>query len=123
MMDKAALADGVCANPGPFKGAIDFFSLSSEAGEDQSICTTTEEYRRTISCMALFDRRQFSLPKNVSQQSANPRRNRKISSVHYRSRTYLCGMAVLAVWTKLVSRCISLRTGKLTANSPFPGMF
>jgi hypothetical protein len=30
---------------------------------------------------------------------------------------------VLAVWTKLVSRCISLRTGKLTANSPFPGMF
>ena len=63
MMDKAALADGVCANPGPFKGAIDFFSLSSEAGEDQSICTTTEEYRRTISCMALFDRRQFFFQK------------------------------------------------------------
>ena len=48
-MDKAALVDGVCANPGPFKGAVDFFSLSSAAGEDQSIYTTTEEYRRTIS--------------------------------------------------------------------------
>jgi hypothetical protein len=48
-MDKVALIDGVCANPGPFKGGVDFFSLSSEAGEDQSIYTTTEEYRRTIS--------------------------------------------------------------------------
>lgn len=48
-MDKVALIDGVYANPGPFKGAVDFFSLSSEAGVDQSIYTTTEEYRRTIS--------------------------------------------------------------------------
>jgi len=28
-------------------------------------------------------------------------------------------MAVLAVWDKLVSGCISLRTGKFTGNSPF----
>jgi signal transduction histidine kinase len=56
-MDKAALVDGVCANPGPFKGVVDFFSLSGEAVseavsegvEDQSIYTRTEEYRRTIS--------------------------------------------------------------------------
>jgi hypothetical protein len=32
-------------------------------------------------------------------------------------------MAVLAVWDKLVSGCISLRTGKLTANSSFSGLF
>jgi len=28
-------------------------------------------------------------------------------------------MAVGAVWTKLVSGCISLQTGKFTGNSPF----
>jgi hypothetical protein len=30
-------------------------------------------------------------------------------------------MAVLAVWDKLVSGCISLRTGKFTGNSPLFG--
>jgi hypothetical protein len=32
-------------------------------------------------------------------------------------------MAVDAVWLEPVSACISLPTGKLTANSPFPGVF
>jgi hypothetical protein len=32
------------------------------------------------------------------------------------------GVAVLAVYTKLVSGCISLRTGKLPANSAFFGL-
>jgi hypothetical protein len=33
----------------------------------------------------------------------------------------LLKLAVLAVWDKLVSGCISLRTGKFTGNSPFSG--
>jgi hypothetical protein len=42
--------------------------------------------------------------------------------------TLKCGklqksMAVGAVWLKLVSGCISLLTGKLTANVPFSGSF
>lgn len=48
-MDKSVDVDGQRANPGPFHGAVDFFSLSSEAGVDQGIYSTAEEYRLTIS--------------------------------------------------------------------------
>lgn len=47
-LDKAALIGEAKANPGPFRGEVDFFSLSSEAGADQEIYNTTHEYRQTI---------------------------------------------------------------------------
>ena len=46
-MDKKAFVGDIVANPGRFNGAVDFFSLSNEAGGEQNLYTT-QEYRKTI---------------------------------------------------------------------------
>lgn len=47
-IDDLSLTSGKLANPGPFSGEIDFFSLGSEAGSEQTVFDTAAEYRRVI---------------------------------------------------------------------------
>jgi signal transduction histidine kinase len=46
-IDKIARLDGTVANPGPFSGEIDFFSLSTESSAEQDIYSVGD-YRHTI---------------------------------------------------------------------------
>lgn len=46
-LNKIARADGKAADPGPFTGEVDFFSLSSESSIEQDIYTVGD-YRKTI---------------------------------------------------------------------------
>jgi signal transduction histidine kinase len=46
-LNKIARINGKAADPGPFAGEVDFFSLSSETGAEQDIYTIGD-YRRTI---------------------------------------------------------------------------
>lgn len=46
-LNKVARLDGKVANPGPFTGEVEFFSLSAESAADQNIYSTAD-YRRAI---------------------------------------------------------------------------
>lgn len=46
-LDKVARVDGKVANPGPFSGEVEFFSLSAEGAADQDIYSAAD-YRRAI---------------------------------------------------------------------------
>ncbi len=47
-MDKLARVNDRLANPGPFSGEVDFFSLGNESSNSQDIFTKAEEYRTAI---------------------------------------------------------------------------
>ena len=42
------LVDGRPANPGPFRGEVDFFSLGSESTSEQTVFSTAAEYKQII---------------------------------------------------------------------------
>lgn len=46
--DKVEIVNGVPANPGPFTGEVDYFSLGTEAGSSQAVFTDASEYRKMI---------------------------------------------------------------------------
>ena len=50
-LDKAALIGTIPANPGPFFGEVDFFSLSDESSNEQGIYSV-QQYRETIAKLA-----------------------------------------------------------------------
>jgi signal transduction histidine kinase len=50
--EQLAKVDGIAANPGPFKGEIDFFSLGQDSGSEQSAFDTLAEYRSVISALS-----------------------------------------------------------------------
>jgi signal transduction histidine kinase len=50
-LDKKALVEGHVANPGPFSGEVDFFSLSNESSVEQDIYSA-QDYRRTIESLS-----------------------------------------------------------------------
>jgi len=51
-MDKAALINNRPANPGPFSGEVDFFSLSSESSAELQSIYTMQQYRETVEKLA-----------------------------------------------------------------------
>jgi signal transduction histidine kinase len=50
--DGLELADGRPANPGPFKGEVDFFSLDIQSISEQSAFDTASEYRQAINSLS-----------------------------------------------------------------------
>jgi signal transduction histidine kinase len=47
-LDNLTLSDGKSANPGPFRGEIDFFSLGLTSSTEQTVFDSAAEYRRLI---------------------------------------------------------------------------
>lgn len=50
-IDKKVLIDGHAANPGPFNGEIDFFSLGNESSAEQDLYSV-QDYRKTIESLS-----------------------------------------------------------------------
>jgi signal transduction histidine kinase len=50
--DGLDLVDGKPANPGPFKGEVDFFSLDIQSSSEQSAFDTASEYRQIIGALS-----------------------------------------------------------------------
>jgi len=50
--DGLELVDGKAANPGPFKGEIDFFSLDTQSSSEQSAFDTASEYKQIINTLS-----------------------------------------------------------------------
>lgn len=50
--DGLELIDGKAANPGPFRGEIDFFSLDIQSSSEQSAFDTASEYRQIINSLS-----------------------------------------------------------------------
>jgi signal transduction histidine kinase len=50
--DGMELVDGKPANPGPFKGEVDFFSLDIQTSSEQSAFDTASEYRQIVNSLS-----------------------------------------------------------------------